>query len=168
MSFITNKCQISTNAMHFHLPNNVKCPRYNLSDLDIKILQKRGAFSLPPRSLCNELVEAFFKWVAPVIPVINYRQFMQQYNDPGNPPSLLLFQAILFAGSRVCGNSELEDEDGSTSTAALVFYKKAKALYDANYEKDSVVVVQALTLMGWCCDIPGGKSAMKASDYFKY
>ncbi|CAI4219873.1 unnamed protein product [Parascedosporium putredinis] len=38
--------------------------------------------------------------------------------------------------------------------AALTFYKRAKALYDANYEDDRVTIVQSLLLMGWYWEGP--------------
>jgi len=125
-----------------------------MDNMEIEILHQRGAFLLPPRALCDELVEAFFKWVAPVVPVINRSRFMRQYRDPKNPPSLLLLQAVLLAGSRVCNNAQLMDSSGSTTPAAMTFYKRAKALYDANFEDDRVTIVQALILMGWYWEGP--------------
>ncbi|TID23495.1 cutinase transcription factor 1 alpha [Venturia nashicola] len=147
----------TSDVVHYPLPDNVRGAKARANDLDnmeIEILHQRGAFLLPPRVLCDELVEAFFKWVAPVVPVINRSRFMRQYRDPKNPPSLLLLQAILLAGSRVCTNTQLMDSSGSTTPAAMTFYKRAKALYDANYEDDRVTIVQALTLMGWYWEGP--------------
>ncbi|RAL66611.1 hypothetical protein DID88_006301 [Monilinia fructigena] len=46
------------------------------------------------------------------------------------------------------------DANGSTTPAALTFYKRAKALYDANYEDDRITIVQALVLMGWYWEGP--------------
>jgi hypothetical protein len=40
-----------------------------------------------------------------------------------NPPSLLLLQAILLAGSKVCTNPQLMGSSGSTTPAAVAFYK---------------------------------------------
>lgn len=147
----------TSDVVHYPLPDNVRGAKARANDLDnmeIDILHKRGAFLLPPRALCDELVEAFFRWVAPVVPVINKSRFMRQYRDPKNPPSLLLLQAMLLAGSRVCTNPQLMDSSGSTTPAAMTFYKRAKALYDANYEDDRVTIVQALTLMGWYWEGP--------------
>jgi hypothetical protein len=158
----------TTDVVHYPLPDSVKGTRARLSELDnieIDILNQRGAFLLPPRSLCDELVECFFKWVAPVVPVINRGRFMQRYRDPKNPPSLLLLQAMLLAGSRVCSNPQLMDANGSTTPAAMTFYKRAKALYDANYEDDRVTIVQALVLMGWYWEGPEGINPAK---YFGY
>jgi hypothetical protein len=149
----------TSDVVHYPLPDNVRGAKARVSDLDnmeIEILHQRGAFLLPPRALCDELVDAFFKWVAPVVPVINRSRFMRQYRDPKNPPSLLLLQAILLAGSRVCTNSQLMDSSGSTTPAAMTFYKRAKALFDANYEDDRVTIVQALILMGWYWEGPEG------------
>ena len=147
----------TADVVHYPLPENVRGSRARLTELDnveIDILHQRGAFLLPPRSLCDELVDSYFKWVAPIVPVINRTRFMKQYQDAKNPPSLLLLQAILLAGSRVCTNPQLMDVNGSTTPAALTFYKRAKALYDANYEDDRVTIVQALVLMGWYWEGP--------------
>ena len=137
----------TADVVHYPLPDTIKGIRARMTETDnveIEILHQRGAFLLPPRALCDELVDAFFKWVAPVVPVINRSRFMRRYGDNKNPPSLLLLQAILLAGSRVCSNTQLMDANGSTTPAAMTFYKRAKALYDANYEDDRVTIVQAL------------------------
>ncbi|KAJ6106963.1 hypothetical protein N7512_010480 [Penicillium capsulatum] len=147
----------TTDVVHYPLPPNIRGSRARLTDLDnleIDILHQRGAFLLPPKPLCDELVEAYFKWVAPVVPIVNKSRFMRHYRDPKNPPSLLLLQAILLAGSRVCTNPQLMDANGSTTPAAMTFYKRAKALYDANYEDDRVTIVQALVLLGWYWEGP--------------
>ena len=150
----------TTDVVHYPLPDTVRSVGGRMSaldDVEIEILHKRGAHLLPPRQLCDELVDSFFRWVAPVVPVINRSRFMRRYRDPSNPPSLLLLQAILLAGSRVCSNPQLMDANGSTTPAAITFYKRAKALYDANYEDDRVTIVQALVLMGWYWEGPEGK-----------
>ncbi|PNS14656.1 Cutinase transcription factor 1 alpha [Sphaceloma murrayae] len=149
----------TNDVVHYPLPDTHRGARARITELDeleIRILHERGAFLLPPRQLCDELVEDFFTWIAPVVPVINRSKFMRRYRDSKNPPSLLLLQAILLAGSRVCSNPQLMDANGSTTPAAMTFYKRAKALYDANYEDDRVTIVQALVLMGWYWEGPEG------------
>ena len=159
LSLLVQDRQGSSNVVHYPLPPNMRGSRARLTDLDnleVEILHQRGAFLLPPKSLCDELVEAFFKWIAPIIPVISRSRFMRQYRDPQNPPSLLLLQAILLAGSKVCYNPQLMDANGSTAPAAMTFYKRAKALFDANYEDDRVTIVQALVLLSWYWEGPEG------------
>jgi hypothetical protein len=158
----------TTDVVHYPLPENIRGAKARVNELDnmeIEILHQRGAFLLPPRSLCDELVDSFFKWVAPVVPVINRSRFMRQYRDNKNPPSLLLLQAILLAGSRVCMNPQLMDANGSTTPAAMTFYKRAKALYDANYEDDRVTIVQSVILMGWYWEGPEGKCSPSIDTY---
>ena len=155
----------TTDVVHYPLPENVRGARARVNELDnveIDILHQRGAFLLPPRALCDELVDAYFQWIAPVVPVINRSKFMRRYRDSKNPPSLLLLQAILLAGSRVCSNPQLMDANGSTTPAAMTFYKRAKALYDANYEDDRVTIVQALILLAWWWEGPEGMYSLPA------
>ena len=159
LSLLVHDRHGTQDVVHYPLPDTVKGIRARMTEIDnveIEILHQRGAFLLPPRALCDELVESFFKWVAPVVPVINKSRFMRKYRDNKSPPSLLLLQAILLAGSRVCSNQQLMDANGSTTPAAMTFYKRAKALYDANYEDDRVTIVQALVLMGWYWEGPEG------------
>ena len=165
LSLLVHDRHGTTDVVHYPLPDTVKGSRSQLTDMDdleVNILHQRGAFLLPPRVLCDELVESFFKWVAPVVPVINRSRFMSRYRDTKNPPSLLLLQAMLLAGSRVCTNPQLTDANGSTTPAAMTFYKRAKALYDANYEDDRVTIVQALVLMGWYWEGPEGTMTLWA------
>ncbi|KAF3930759.1 hypothetical protein ABW20_dc0100238 [Dactylellina cionopaga] len=160
LSLLVHDRHGAADVVHYPLPESIRGARAQLTELDseeIDILNRRGAFLLPPRMLCDELVEAFFKHIAPIVPVINRNRFMQRYKDPANPPSLLLLQAVLLAGSRVCTNPALMDASGSTTPAALTFYKRAKALYDANYEDDRVTIVQSLILMGWYWEGPEGR-----------
>lgn len=148
----------ASGGVHYPLPkidNDSIELSTKMNQIELQILNDRGALSLPPQDLCDELVNAYFKWIAPVVPIINHTRFMQQYRDPHNPPSILLMQAILLAGSRVCTTEMLLDSNGSPIPAATLFYKRAKALYDADYEQDRVTIVQALILMGWYWEEPG-------------
>lgn len=156
LSLLVHDQHGTTDVVHYPLPDTHRGTRARITEIDeleIKILNERGAFLLPPRPLCDELVEDFFTWIGPIVPVINRSKFMRRYRDSKNPPSLLLLQAILLAGSRVCSNPQLMDANGSTTPAAMTFYKRAKALYDANYEDDRVTIVQALILMGWYWEV---------------
>lgn len=136
--------------VHFPMPQDtvaLSIPA-GLDPLEIQILKRRGAFVLPPKTLCDDLIETYFSWVHPIVPVINRTKFMSQYRDPTSPPSMLLLQCVLLAGARISTNSELR-VDGSTSTAVATFYRRAKALYDADYERDRMTLVQSMLLMGW-------------------
>lgn len=143
----------SPDAVHYPLlvdaANQRMATKMNKEETDI--LKRRGALKLPPRDVCEELIDAYFKWVAPVVPIVPRLWFMKRWNDLDNQPPLLLMQAVLLAGSRVCTTSMILDANGSPIPAATVFYNRAKALHDADYEEDRVIIVQALILLGWVC-----------------
>jgi hypothetical protein len=158
MALLINDYEGPVGAVHYPLPKISKSTSTRSSKMDeieLSILKKRGALTLPPKELCDELVHAFFKWVAPIVPIINRSCFMQRYRNVDNPPSILLMQAMLLAGSRVCTTPLLMDGNGSPIPASTLFYQRAKALYDADYEQDRVTIVQTLILMGWYWEDPG-------------
>ncbi|KAH7124638.1 fungal-specific transcription factor domain-containing protein, partial [Dactylonectria macrodidyma] len=127
-----------------------------LNSFDVFMLHQKRAFLFPPRPICDELVELFFTWVHPTVPVIDRCEFMLQYQgDAGNHPSPLLLHAILLAGSRFSKSSEFSCIDCSTA-ARLSLYERAEALYDADYELNSITIVQALILIAWYWEFPAG------------
>ncbi|GFF68181.1 fungal specific transcription factor, putative [Aspergillus lentulus] len=116
----------------------------HLDPQEQNILEQRGVFDLPDRSVCDTLVETFFTWVAPIVPIIDRLDFLCHYQDPISPPSLLLLHAMFTVASRPCSS-------GSQDTGGLSprsFYKKAKALYDAGYEQDPIPLIQSTLLLG--------------------
>ncbi|ODV91034.1 hypothetical protein CANCADRAFT_26504, partial [Tortispora caseinolytica NRRL Y-17796] len=131
---------------------------------DFEVLKLKGAFLIPPKEVCDDLVESYFKWVHPIIPLINRNDFMRKYSDPQDPPSLLLLQCMFLAASKVCKNPALLDSDGSINLACLTFYKRAKSLYDSNYETDKVTIVQSLGVLGWWFE--GPEDIIKNSAYW--
>ncbi|KAL3442256.1 fungal-specific transcription factor domain-containing protein [Aspergillus insuetus] len=129
-----------------------------LDPVQVSVLNQQGAFMLPYQELCDELIESYFKWVAPVLPVVNRTMFMAQYKgmDQAAHPSLLLLQSMLLAASKVSRSSRLVQATGSNAAVSALFYKRAKSLYDAGYETDRIVILQSVILMGWYCEDPRG------------
>ncbi|PGH20777.1 hypothetical protein AJ80_03404 [Polytolypa hystricis UAMH7299] len=121
-----------------------------LDTAEIGILRLRGAFCLPSESLQDELIDLFFHWVAPMLPVVNKTTFLAMHRDPLDSPPLLLQQAVYLAGSRVYHKKDdVESSRQHEAPDSAAFFKRAKALYDAGYERDAVTVVQSLVLMSW-------------------
>ena len=111
-------------------------------------LRDDGAFQFPAEETCAELIDAFFHWVAPLVPVLDKNQFLRSYHDPDNQPSLLLIQAVLAAGSTVAGGPNLTTSSITPVPVAARYFDRARMLYEANYETDPVTLVQSLILMG--------------------
>ena len=157
LSLLLHQLYGAASAVHYPVTDGVTQSKLRHADeVEMGILHQRGAFLLPSRALCDELIESYFTWVAPIIPIINRSQFMRQYRDPKDSPSLLLMQALLLASTRVSTSADITDENGTTMPTAKTFYTRAKALLDAKYEDDQITIVQALVLIGWYWEGPQG------------
>ncbi|OBA21799.1 hypothetical protein METBIDRAFT_39216 [Metschnikowia bicuspidata var. bicuspidata NRRL YB-4993] len=120
----------------------------HLDAVELEILKLRGAFLLPAADLAADLVNLYFEHVHPLMPVINRTEFMAKYSDPADSPSLMLLHAVLLCGSRVSKNPLLFDSNNLSDLASLTFFRRAKALYDTNYESDPVSILQTVLLIG--------------------
>lgn len=120
----------------------------NSDMVELDILKLRGAFLLPDQELTFDLIKLYFEHMHPLMPVINRTEFMAKFTDPFDSPSLMLLQAVLLCGSRVSNNPLLFDSKGLSELTSLTFFRRAKALYEANYESDPVSIVQTVILIG--------------------
>lgn len=129
-------------------------PDLTLDLVELEILKLRGAFLLPGIELATDLIELYFEHVHPLMPVINREEFMRKFKDPNDSPSLMLLQAVLLCGSRVLSNPLLFDSKGLRDLASLTFLRRARALYETNYESDPTSIVQSVILIGFHWDGP--------------
>lgn len=108
------------------------------------------AFALPEKALVDCLLEAYFTHVNRGFPTLDETIFMAQYQgrNPANPPSLLALHAALLVGAHVHCQEPERDQLKS------MFFHRAKMLFDARFERDRDVVVQAAILMTWYSDGP--------------
>lgn len=87
----------------FALPPFIKPSPPRIPIEDLEFLAKKGALKLPEESLRNELLKAHFKFVHPFMPLLDRKEFMEVVagHDTTKKIGLLLFQAVMFAGSAV-------------------------------------------------------------------
>lgn len=86
------------------LPQFIKPTPPRIPVEDLEFLAKKGALQLPDENLRNELLKAYFKFVHPFMPLLDRKEFMEIMMgvDPSRKKiGLLLFQAVMFAGSAV-------------------------------------------------------------------
>ncbi|KAL2406065.1 Cutinase transcription factor 1 beta [Exophiala dermatitidis] len=139
------------------LPQYIRpVPPRILSD-DLEFLQKKGAFLIPDAGFRNELLRCYVQHVHPFLPIIDLQDFMTavKKNEPANTVSLLLFQAVMFAGTAYIDMRYLIAQGYVTrKEARKSFFNRIKLLYDFDYETDRVTVVQATLLMTYWYDSP--------------
>ncbi|OQU97512.1 Fungal specific transcription factor domain-containing protein [Cladophialophora immunda] len=141
-----------SNNLHYAVPPTVRDQPQDIpqDDLDvqqeeIKLLRRKGAFSLPPPDIQRKLLDAYFTWLYPLQPILDKEQFLDDF-DRGQAPIILL-QALLFAATTCCDESIIVQFWPSRRSAQSTLYKRVRALYDADYEQNRVTIVQVLFLM---------------------
>jgi len=140
------------------LPAYLKPLPQRMTSVDIDYLFAKGALSLPDIPIRNALLESYIQYVHPYMPLIELHEALQIIQD-GNGEhgriSLLLFQAIMFAGTAFVDMQYLRAAGFSNRKAARkAFFQKSRVLYDFDYEIDRVSLVQSLLLMTYWYETP--------------
>ncbi|KAB8251557.1 fungal-specific transcription factor domain-containing protein [Aspergillus flavus] len=109
-------------------------------------LNADGAFSYPPKDTCAILLRAYFKWFHPCFPILD-RLAVQQSYARGDISHLLL-QSMLFIGVSLCTDEDFARTEFSIRyRAKFLFYSRAKAIYDADWESNKTTKLQSLFLL---------------------
>ncbi|EXJ83943.1 hypothetical protein A1O3_04610 [Capronia epimyces CBS 606.96] len=117
---------------------------------DLDFLARKGAFTVPEPEIRAEILRGYIFSVHPFMPMLDLKPFVDAVSNEGEDSrvSLLLFQAVMFAGL-----SSLElpfvHQLGfeSAKKARGVFFTRVKLLYEFDVEPDCAAVFQALLLM---------------------
>ncbi|KAL4740641.1 fungal-specific transcription factor domain-containing protein [Aspergillus similis] len=136
------------------LPQHLFIPSRNstsLSEEDRNYLASKGVFDLPSSDACQCLLQAYFRHVHTIMPIIEADHILhffqagrlQEYN-------LLLvwsvfFVAVNFIPSSICEREGYE----SKKVMKAAMYSHAKCLYNNGGERDKVVLLQASLLLGF-------------------
>ncbi|KAM5356875.1 hypothetical protein ACJ41O_003521 [Fusarium nematophilum] len=133
------------------LPGFIKPLPSGFASDDLTYLQAKGALILPNEQFQNALIWSFFEYVYPFMPVVDLEQFLESVHGRDGSSgqiSLLLFQAVLFAGTAHVKMDHLKEVGFQTRRQARkAFFQRVRLLYDFNTESDHVVLVQAILLM---------------------
>lgn len=114
---------------------NDKSPRFlkplssRIASEDVDYLRSKGALTIPEPSLRKELLKAYVKWVYSSLPVLDLHTFLEAVaqNDPNANISLLLFQAVMFAGTAFVDLSHLQAAGFKTRRdARKAFFNNAR------------------------------------------
>jgi len=135
------------------IPDDVDESAHDLPDgIDVAaeeaaLLHKMGALSLPPKPVQDALLAAYFRWLHPALRLFDQHEFMHRLSEGRS--SLLLLQAVFFVATIYVEDEVIQANYSSRRAAELMFFKRAKALYEVEHEGDSICIVQALFLMSF-------------------
>ncbi|KAJ5339102.1 hypothetical protein N7541_011070 [Penicillium brevicompactum] len=139
------------------LPDYIRGLPARLLKEDIDYLAIKGALTIPDETLRNELLKSYIHYVHTYMPLLDLEEFLQTIvqNDGIHRISLLLFQAVMFAGVAFIDMKHLQAAGYQTRKAARkVFFQRARLLYDFDYEVDRISLVQSLLLMTYWYETP--------------
>ncbi|KAJ5964124.1 uncharacterized protein N7479_004000, partial [Penicillium vulpinum] len=147
------------------IPESSKIP---LAAEELSYLEAKGAFLLPSPEMCEELIRCYFEFVHPLLPVVQVTNFLKSYRaGEMASQSLLLLQSMFFAASNfvsleILARSKypsIKDlkkdlyQRAKVSTASRPFPNQVayylQALYDMDYEKNKISLIQAVLLLGY-------------------
>ncbi|OBT83848.1 hypothetical protein VE02_05486 [Pseudogymnoascus sp. 03VT05] len=114
---------------------------------DINYLSTKGAFTLPPHHILEAFIRCYFHHVHPFSPILDANDFLLDY-EKGRMSLLLLWSMFIAAASFIDESLLTEDFYPSRTALKRAMYQRAKALYDADYEKDKITLIQSVFLMG--------------------
>lgn len=147
----------ASRAPNGHLPDYIRALPTRLQKEDVDYLAAKGALTLPDIPLRNELIKAYIHYVHTYMPLLDLEEFLQTIvqNDGVHRISLLLFQAVMFAGMAFVDMKHLQAAGyHSRKSARKVFFQRARLLYDFDYEIDRISLVQSLLLMTYWYETP--------------
>lgn len=118
----------------------------SLAEEEQAYLRSSGTFNMPMKAVSDSLIDTFARYSYPVFPIFDWKHFYEKYDNSRISP--LLLNAIYMVATFHCPESMLRGAGFSSRyIAGLVFYRRAKYLYDSDYETDGVTIVQATLLM---------------------
>lgn len=148
--------QTATNATVQHrspaddpsLPAFIRPISTRLLAEDLEYLRKKDAFAIPDTDLCLEIFKAYLFSVHPFMPMLDVEAFTAALQRDDGQISLLLFQAVMFAGLHSL-RSDVVHRLGlqSPKHAREILFNRVRLLYDFNTEVDNSAILQSLLLM---------------------
>jgi hypothetical protein len=112
------------------LPPFIKPLPQRMTADDIQYLWKKGALTIPDIAFRNALLQAYVEYVYPYMPLIELHDFlriMDRNDGETGKISLVLFQAVMFAGTAFVDKAYLTAAGYATRKAARkAFYQKAR------------------------------------------
>jgi len=141
-------------CLHYPMLESLSARR-PLSPQELALYKGRGDCILPEEEIQDELIRTYFAVIQPTYPILDRVQFAKSYRNKDSPPSMLLLQAMFMHAASHCSlDLLLKAGFKSRHEAKRSFYRRAKALYDSDFETNRLVNIQATYLLQFWWDSP--------------
>lgn len=105
-------------------------------------------FEMPPKDLSDHLLNLYFSYFYPLLPLLHKKSFMESVHDDRKPsPPPILLNAIYAVASRVSPDERVRSISSKPETAGDIFFERARMLLDLEWDSFRVYTVQSLLLM---------------------
>src|SRR5690242_3320558 len=112
------------------LPRFIKPLPAKIGPEEISYLEKKGALTVPKGTLRSEMLRAYIEFVHPYMPLLDLHDFLTMIDRSDGSKgkvSLILFQAVMFAGSAFIDMSHLRSAGYATRKEARKdFFQKTR------------------------------------------
>lgn len=148
------------------LPSFIRPLSKSLADDDLEFLERKGAFVLPESDIRDEILRCYVSTIHPFMPILDIRAFLTAVTNTtkGDRISLLLFQAVMFAGLSALDPQFIQRMGfKTTKDARQVFFTRVRLLHDLDVEPEGKSMLQTLLLMSlWY----GGRHERRTTWYY--
>ncbi|KAL4969091.1 uncharacterized protein BDV14DRAFT_166275 [Aspergillus stella-maris] len=120
----------------------------HLSVHDIELLKAKGAFTYPPTEILDEMITIFLDSFYPIYSIVNPRDLRKAQQERKLPWILLhsiCFIAVTFGEPSIAYKAGFT----SRSQARQLYYKRAKVLFDHNYENNKLILLKVAILLSF-------------------
>lgn len=126
------------------LPPYIRPLSQSLSVDDWTYLRRKGALEVPDPATRDAILVSYFATVYPFMPVLRLDRFLNAITTDGRSGqiSLLLFQAIMFAGLSAMDPTRIQELSfRDVKHARRIFFARARTLHDLDAETESEPVL---------------------------
>ncbi|KAM0476102.1 hypothetical protein ACHAPX_006519 [Trichoderma viride] len=117
--------------------------RENIVNAQIALLRERNLYYRLSEAALERMLDVYFRWFHPAFPLVNETNFVEKCHR--NQMSLLVLNGMLLVAAIMCDPADIAMTGcESRAHARSVFYRQAKALYDAELDPDKVNNVTAV------------------------
>lgn len=142
--------QYQSPAVKASLPAFITPLSSRIPNDDLDFLVQKGALLVPEPELRVEILRGYLFSIHPFMPMLDFRTFAHAIldNHKDGTISLLLFQAVMFAGVNSLRPHVIHRLGfKSVKQARKVYFARVKLLYDFEIEMNDAAVLQSLILM---------------------
>ncbi|KAI2920376.1 transcriptional regulator family: Fungal Specific TF [Aspergillus niger] len=121
----------------------------------IEYLRRKGVFDFPTPAVCEMMIRTYFYYVHPFFPVVDAHSFLDTFENERSEVSVHLLWSMFLAAANFADDNTLRAANFlSRKDMKRAMYIRAKvALYDAEYERRKITLIQAVLLTGfWYSD----------------